>query len=304
MSNASNYHVSVLLNESIDYLITDTKGVYVDVTFGAGGHSKQILKKLHPDGKLIAFDQDEDAHKNILNEKNFMLLNENFRYIKNFLRLHGIQKIHGLIADLGVSSYQFDNPNKGFTYREEAPLDMRMSSKIKQGAKEIVANYSEDQLTYIFKNYGELKKAKLFAQKITQHRSTQPIITNQDFIETVKPILDKKDYFKELSQLFQSLRIEVNQELEALKDLLNHCVDLIIPKGRLVVISYHSLEDRLVKNFLRYGSFDAHDFTKDMFGNILRPFDPMFSKPIIPTEDEIKINIRSRSAKMRIGIKR
>ncbi len=303
MMSKIQYHNPVLLHESVTALITSKDGVYVDVTFGGGGHSSAILNQLEK-GRLIAFDQDRDALENTLHDDRFLLLHENFRYIKNFLRLQGIDKVQGVLADLGVSSHQFDEPQKGFTYKNNAPLDMRMNQKSSKTAESILKSYDERDLFRIFKEYGELPNARKLAYHIVHGRKDKPLETSQQLIDMVQSCIDKKHYFKQLSMLFQSLRIEVNDEIQVLKEFLEQCNDIVASGGRLAVISYHSLEDRLVKNFLRYGTTTADDFEKDLYGNILRPFDPMQSKAIEPSEEEISQNVRARSAKLRVGIKR
>lgn len=302
--NNTSYHTPVLLHESVNALISSPSGTYIDVTFGGGGHSKEILNQLDAHGRLIAFDQDEDAINNALTDNRFMLLNENFRYIKNFLRLHNVEKVHGILADLGVSSHQFDAPHKGFMYREDAPLDMRMNQKNTKTAEDILNTYDEKELAHIFKEYGELPNARKVAYEICHIRKSKSIQTSAQLIEAIESLIDKKHYFKQLSMLFQALRMEVNDELNVLREFLQQCADLILPQGRLVVISYHSLEDRMVKNMIRYGDVSADDFEKDMYGNILRPFDPFQSKAIEASGEEIEYNVRARSAKLRIGIKR
>lgn len=304
MVNNTAYHIPVLLSSSVDALVTSAQGVYVDVTFGGGGHSAEILSRLTEQGHLYAFDQDVEAHKNALQDGRFTLIGENFRYVQNFLRLHGVKQVQGILADLGVSSRQFDTPEKGFTYRADAPLDMRMNTSSHQTAASVLNEYSEAELARVFKLYGELPNARKLAYHIVHHRKEQPIQRSLQLLDLIKSLLDQRHYYKQLSMLFQALRIEVNQELEALEALLMQSAELIAPGGRLVVISYHSLEDRLVKNFIRYGQVKADDFDKDMYGNILRPFDPMQSKAMEADEAEVEQNVRARSAKMRVGIKR
>lgn len=297
------YHIPVLLKKSIEELNINPDGIYVDLTFGGGGHSREILSHLNK-GRLIAFDQDKDALLNSLDDKRFMLVNENFRYAKNFLKLYNALPADGVLADLGISSHQIDDISRGFSYKEGADLDMRMNQHDSLTAHEVVNTYSLQDLTNIFRNLGELPNAYKIAQTICQARELGSLNSTTDLVQAIDKTLDKKNYFKQLSQVFQSLRIEVNQEIEVLKDLLNQAADILKSGGRLVIISYHSLEDRLVKNFLKFGDIHGEETTKDFYGNVLRPFDPVYSKVLIPEESEIQLNLRARSAKMRVGIKR
>ncbi|MCB9202293.1 MAG: 16S rRNA (cytosine(1402)-N(4))-methyltransferase RsmH [Flavobacteriales bacterium] len=295
------YHNPVLLNESIQHLIHNPDGIYVDCTFGGGGHSKAILEKLSNKGKLFAFDQDDDAQKNTLDDSRFTLINQNFRYIEKYLRFYGINKIDGILADLGVSSHQFDVGHRGFSTRFDGELDMRMNINQALSAKEVINEYSEEQLADILYYYGELKSARRMAREITEER-VQNKITSTSQLKEIFDYLPKSKSNKILAQLFQAVRIEVNQELEALKELLTQSKNIIHTNGTLVMISYHSLEDRLVKKFLKTGLFQGEP-EKDVFGNWEKPFVAKPSKTIIPSNEEISENPRARSAKMRVGIK-
>ncbi len=302
MSN-STYHIPVLLKECIDYLNIDPDGVYVDVTFGGGGHSKAILEKLGAKGKLFAFDQDEDAQANALKDDRFTLIPQNFRFIKNYLRLYGVKQVDGILGDLGVSSHQFDSAERGFSIRYDAELDMRMNQKGSLTAKQIVNTYTEQQLVNVFKEYGELSNSKKIAALIVKHRSEKPVVTTGDLKEVTKGCYPKFEEHKFMAKLFQALRIEVNQEMEALKECLNDCVGLLKPGGRLVMISYHSLEDRLVKNVIRSGNTDGNEEVDVIYGSTKKIFRSISSKPILPDEKEIEQNSRARSAKLRVGEK-
>ncbi len=294
------YHNPVLLKECIEGLNINPNGIYVDVTFGGGGHSREILNKITA-GKLIAFDQDEDALKNTIEDDRFNLINENFRYLKNFLRLFGAIPVDGILADLGVSSYQIDNAEKGFSTRNEGPLDMRMSKNNVLSAKEIVNEYDEIQLKDTFKIYGELNNAGKIAQEIVKIRKTQTIETTTQLMNVLKTFAPRGKENKFFAQLFQALRIQVNNELESLQELLKQSIEVLKPGGRLVVISYHSLEDRIVKNFMRSGNFAGY-IEKDFYGNNLSPINQV-GKLIIPDAKEIEQNSRARSAKLRIAEK-
>ena len=296
------YHNPVLLFESVDGLAIHPKGVYVDVTFGGGGHSKEILKRLGPEGRLFAFDQDEDALRNVIDDKRFVLIPENFRHIKRFLRLHGVKKVDGILADLGVSSHQFNEASRGFSTRFDADLDMRMRKKEGLSAYDIVNNYKEEDLSSMFYQYGELRNSKAIAKEIVLARSDKEIRTSFDLKEVLRKFLPKPKEHKILAQIFQAIRIEVNQEMEVLKEFLLQTTELLREGGRLSVISYHSLEDRLVKRFLQNGIFEGEP-EKDFYGNINVPFKKA-GKLIIPSKEEIKENNRARSAKLRIGIKK
>lgn len=301
MSNA--YHTSVLLQACIDNLNIKPDGIYVDLTFGGGGHSAHILKQLGEKGKLFAFDQDEDARKNALKDKRFTLIPQNFRFIKNYLRLYGVTKVDGILGDLGVSSHQFDEASRGFSIRFEADLDMRMNQQSTITAKKIINEYSEKQLIGIFREYGEIPNAGRLSQLIVAARESEKIETTEQLKEVIKSITPKFEGHKFLAKVFQSLRIEVNQELEALKECLTQCVELLDKNGRLVIISYHSLEDRLVKNIIRAGNVEGIEERDIIYGSTTKVFKNLTSKPILPTEEEIKINTRARSAKLRVAIK-
>ncbi len=293
---ADGYHQPVLLLPSVDGLNIKPDGVYVDVTFGGGGHSREILKRLD-NGKLIAFDQDPDAQKNAIDDPRFKLVDQNFRFMKNWLRLLGIKSVDGILADLGVSSHQFDSEERGFSIRFDAALDMRMDKSRKLTAADIVNEYDEAKLKHVFRAYGELDNAGRIVRDIILAR---PIFTSDQLKSAIERQLPKMKEHKVLAQIFQALRIEVNEELLVLKDLLVQSAELLNPEGRLVVISYHSLEDRLVKDFVKTGNFEGIP-EKDFFGNLIRPLKPLTSKPILPTEEEIEFNNRARSAKMRIA---
>lgn len=302
MENNTTYHIPVLFQESIDALQINPAGIYVDVTFGGGGHSREIFSRLNERGKLIVFDQDPDAKKNAWEAPNFYFVPANFSFLKNHLRLLGITKIDGLLADLGVSSHQFDEAERGFTIREDAALDMRMNQNAELSAFKVVNEYDEAALTSIFKNYGELNNARLLAREIILKRAEKPIQSTGELMAVLSRYAPKFKDHKFFAQVFQAIRIEVNQELEVLKNLLVQATDLLSPGGRLVVISYHSLEDRLVKNFMKRGSFEGQ-VEKDFFGNVLKPLTEVVRHPIVPTEEEIKRNTRARSAKLRIAEK-
>lgn len=296
------YHNPVLLKETVDGLNIKPDGVYVDVTFGGGGHSKEILSRLGPNGKLFAFDQDEDAWGNALVDERFTLIKENFRYIKNFLRFYGIRKVDGILADLGVSSHQFDVPERGFSTRFDGELDMRMSKKNEISAYTVVNDYDDKDLRRIFLEYGELKNAVALARTIIEAREKESIVNTEDLKQVLSRFLPAHKANKILAQIYQAIRIEVNQEMEVLKEFLQQSLEVLNEEGRLSVISYHSLEDRLVKRFMKNGMFEGEP-ERDMFGRFEVPF-KLIGKLIVPTETEIKINNRARSAKLRIAEKR
>jgi 16S rRNA (cytosine1402-N4)-methyltransferase len=296
------YHQPVLLNESISGLDIKPDGIYVDATYGGGGHSREILNRLKK-GKLIGFDQDEDAVKNIIDDERFIFIKHNFRFLKNFLRYYNITSIDGLIADLGVSSHHFDTPQRGFSFRFNGNLDMRMNTKSDFSAQDLVNSYSLDELTHIFRDYGELDNARNVARKIVEARQVKPLVEIRELLEIISDCLPKKNENQYLAKIFQAMRIEVNKEIDYLKEMLIQTVELLKPKGRLVIISYHSLEDRIVKNFIRSGRFEG-DIETDVFGNINRPLDPVNRKVIVPNENELMANSRARSAKLRIAVKR
>lgn len=302
MSDKIDYHIPVLLNSSVEGLNIKPNGTYVDVTFGGGGHSKKILEQLGEGGRLFAFDQDQDALKNALPDSRFTLINQNFRYLSNYLALYGVDKVDGILADLGVSSHQFDEEQRGFSIRKEGLLDMRMNQEQELSAKEVVNDYSVEELEQIFKQYADLRNAKLVAKKIVEAREVNPIQTTQELIDIVKLLTTMKKENQFLAQVFQAIRIEVNQEIEVLKEFLLSAKDMLGEGGRLVVISYHSLEDRLVKNLFKKGNFEG-EVVKDFYGNIERSFNEVNRKVIVPTEEEIIQNSRSRSARLRIGEK-
>ncbi|WP_334056879.1 16S rRNA (cytosine(1402)-N(4))-methyltransferase RsmH [Polaribacter sp. P097] len=293
------YHNAVLLQESVDGLNIKEDGVYVDVTFGGGGHSKEILKRLGKNGRLFAFDQDPDAINNAIDDERFVLIPENFRYISRFLRFHRVKKVDGILADLGVSSHQFDEAERGFSIRFDGDLDMRMNQKSKISAKEIINNYSEEKLAEILFLYGELRNSRKLARTIVHERKNSPIETSFQLKEVLKAFLPNAREHKILAQIFQAIRIEVNEELEVLKEFLQQVPNLLNDEGRLSVISYHSLEDRLVKRFIRTGLFEGEP-EKDVFGNSNEPLKKI-GKLIVPPKEEIKINNRARSAKLRLA---
>ena len=293
------YHEPVLLNESIDALNIKEDGTYVDVTFGGGGHSREILKRLGTSGRLFAFDQDRDAIKNTIEDDRFVLIEENFRHVGRFLKFYGVRKVDGILADLGVSSHQFDSAERGFSIRFDAELDMRMNYNAEVSAKDIINNYKEERLGDILFLYGELRSSRAMARTIVAERGKKKIETSFQLQKVLKKFLPKTREHKILAQVFQAIRIEVNQELEALKEFLNQIPELLHPRGRLSVIAYHSLEDRLVKRFIRTGLFSGEP-EKDFFGNIRVPLTKV-GKLIIPTPEEININSRARSAKLRVA---
>lgn len=295
------YHKPVLLKEAVEGLNIKQDGIYVDVTFGGGGHSKEILKHLGPKGKLIAFDQDQDALLNTIEDSRFTLINENFKFIKRFLRFYGINKVDGILADFGVSSHQFDVAERGFSTRFEADLDMRMNQNSAVSAFNVINEYSEEQLRQIFWQYGELRQAPAMARVIVEERSKSKIKTSEQLKRVLKRFLQHKNENKVLAQLYQAIRIEVNQEIEALKELLLQAPELLKQEGRLSFISYHSLEDRLVKRFIRNGMFEGEP-ERDVYGNYKVPLKKV-GNLIVPSQDEIKTNSRARSAKLRIAEK-
>ena len=296
------YHNPVLLQASVDGLNIKPDGIYVDVTFGGGGHSKEILSRLGPNGKLFAFDQDEDALANALQDERFTLINENFRFIKRFLRFYGVKSVDGILADLGVSSHQFDVAERGFSTRFDAELDMRMSQKNDLNAYSVVNEYDESNLKRVFLDYGELKNAPALARTIVEARERQSIKTTDELKEVLAKYLPERVRNKILAQIYQAIRIEVNQEMDVLKEFLEQSLEILNPGGRLSVISYHSLEDRLVKRFIKNGMFEGEP-ERDFFGNFSVPFKTI-GKLIVPDNAEIKINNRARSAKLRIAEKK
>ena len=297
------YHDPVLLNACIEGLRINPSGTYVDVTFGGGGHSREILKHLGPDGKLFAFDQDNDAAANAPDDERFTLIPHNFKFIKNYLKLYRAIPVDGILADLGVSSHQFDEAGRGFSIRFDANLDMRMNVLQGMTAQKLLETYSEEELRRIFKEYGELSDAGKLAKHLINVRSDRPIKTTQQLMDLIRPFMRRGQEHTFAAQVFQSIRIEVNDELESLKQMLLQTSELLGPGGRLVVMSYHSLEDRLVKNFLRSGKFEG-EVEKDLFGNSKVPFKAITRKPVRPDAEEINRNNRSRSAILRIGEKK
>lgn len=299
----NNYHTPVMLQECIAALDIQPNGTYVDVTFGGGGHSKEILNHLGEGGRLLAFDQDEDAKRNIPDDKRFTFVEQNFRYLKNYCRLHDAIPVNGILADLGVSSHQFDQAERGFSVRFDADLDMRMNQSSELTAQKIINTYSEEGLHRIFGIYGELQNAKTLAKTVVTSRLNQPISTIAELKSAIQNLIPRGKENKYLAQVFQALRIEVNQELEALQEFLTQSADVLTSGGRLVIMSYHSLEDRLVKNFIAKGKFRG-EVEKDFFGNDQKPFDAVSRGAITASEEELKNNNRARSAKLRIAVKR
>ncbi|WP_126652838.1 16S rRNA (cytosine(1402)-N(4))-methyltransferase RsmH [Chryseobacterium aureum] len=295
------YHNPVLLKQSVDDLVTNPDGIYVDCTFGGGGHSREILSRLSDKGRLFSFDQDLDALKNTIDDPRFTLVNQNFRFLENSLLMYGVSQADGVLADLGVSSHQFDEADRGFSTRSNAPLDMRMNVMQNLDAKRVINEYEESELADLFYHYGELREARKLAREIVHHRKTKSIDTTEDLKKLFSYIPPHK-VNKFYAQLFQAIRIEVNQELEVLKEMLVQAYNVLKPEGRLVVISYHSLEDRLVKRFLKNGMFEGEP-ERDIYGNYKKAFELIKSKAIIPDDQEIEENSRARSAKMRTGIK-
>ena len=297
------YHIPVLLMPSVDGMNIRPDGIYADMTFGGGGHSREILSRLGDGGRLLSFDQDEDAERNIVDNPHFTFVRSNFRYLKNFLRYHGIEQVDGILADLGVSSHHFDDSERGFSFRGDGPLDMRMNKRAGITAADVVNNYSEERLADIFYLYGELKNSRKIASVLAKARAIQPINTIGEFLEVIKPLFGREREKKELAKVFQALRIEVNHEMEALKEMLCATAEVLRPGGRLVVITYHSLEDRLVKNMMKTGNVEGK-MEKDFYGNVETPFRLVNNKVIVPSDEEIAENPRSRSAKLRIAEKK
>ncbi|EKB61725.1 16S rRNA (cytosine(1402)-N(4))-methyltransferase RsmH [Bergeyella zoohelcum] len=302
MSIKMEYHNPVLLHPSVDDLVTNADGIYVDCTFGGGGHSKEILSRLSAHGKLFSFDQDLDALNNAIDDERFTLINQNFRFLQNSLLFHGISQVDGILADLGVSSHQFDATERGFSIRGNAPLDMRMNIMQNTDAQQVINEYSEEDLADIFYHYGELRETRKLAREIVHHRKNKRIATTEE-LKNVFSFVPAHKQNKFFAQVFQAIRIEVNQELEALKEMLTQSLEILKPNGRLVVISYHSLEDRLVKRFMKNGMFQGEP-ERDIYGNYHKSFDLLRTKALIPDETEIAQNSRARSAKMRTAIKR
>ena len=318
VKTAETYHVPVLLGQSVDGLNIQPGGIYIDVTFGGGGHSSEILSRLDDNAHLYSFDQDPDAEQNTMHSENakegsepkrfvddsrFTFVRSNFRYLKNWMRYYGIEHIDGLLADLGVSSHHFDDETRGFSFRYDAPLDMRMNKRAGKTAADIVNNYEESALADIFYLYGELKNSRKIASTLVKARAEKPIATTQDFIKAVEPLFKREREKKDMAKLFQALRIEVNHEMDALKDMLKAATELLKPGGRLSVITYHSIEDRIVKNVMKTGNAEGK-MKQDFFGKIETPFKLINNKVIIPDNDEQEKNPRSRSAKLRIAEKK
>ena len=304
IKTAETYHVPVLLNESIDGLALKPGGIYVDVTFGGGGHSREILSRLTGGARLFSFDQDADAENNIpADAEGFTFVRSNFRYLKNWMRYYGIDHIDGLLADLGVSSHHFDDAERGFSFRFDAPLDMRMNKRAGMTAADILNTYDEEQLADVFYIYGELKNSRRIAAAVAKARTTKKIATTNDFMEITAPLFKREREKKDMTKLFQALRIEVNHEMDALKEMLLAATELLAPEGRLSVITYHSLEDRIVKNIMKAGNA-AGKVEQDFFGRIQTPFRLVNNKVITPSDEELEKNPRSRSAKLRIAEKK
>lgn len=302
ITTAETYHVPVLLYESIDGLDIKPDGIYVDVTFGGGGHSKEILRRLGEKGHLYSFDQDPDAEKNIVDDNRFTFVRSNFRYLKNWMRYYDVDHIDGLLADLGVSSHHFDDETRGFSFRFDAPLDMRMNKRAGTTAAEILNNYDEEQLADIFYIYGELKNARKIASTIAKTRNEKKIETTGDLMNATERLFQREREKKEMAKMFQALRIEVNHEMDALKEMLNGAMDMLCEGGRLSVITYHSLEDRIVKNMMKAGNVEGK-IKQDFFGRIEAPFRLVNNKVIVPSDEEQQQNPRSRSAKLRVAEK-
>ena len=296
------YHVPVMLRECMEGLAIQPDGVYVDVTFGGGGHSKEILNRLGAKGTLYGFDQDADAEQNIIGDDRFVFVRSNFRYLSNFMRFHGETAIDGLLADLGVSSHHFDDKDRGFSFRFEGALDMRMNTRAGNTAADVLNTYTEEALSNVFYLYGELKNARKLASVVVKARAVKQILTTDEFLALITPYVGRDKEKKILAQIFQALRIEVNDEMRALKEMLRQALQLLKPGGRLVVMTYHSLEDRLVKNFLKTGNFEG-EIKQDFFGNVQSPFRLINNRVIVPTSEEMEVNPRSRSAKLRIAEK-
>ena len=296
------YHVPVMLRECMEGLAIQPDGVYVDVTFGGGGHSKEILNRLGAKGTLYGFDQDADAEQNIIGDDRFVFVRSNFRYLSNFMRFHGETAIDGLLADLGVSSHHFDDKDRGFSFRFEGALDMRMNTRAGNTAADVLNTYTEEALSNVFYLYDELKNARKLASVVVKARAVKQILTTDEFLALITPYVGRDKEKKILAQIFQALRIEVNDEMRALKEMLRQALQLLKPGGRLVVMTYHSLEDRLVKNFLKTGNFEG-EIKQDFFGNVQSPFRLINNRVIVPASEEVEVNPRSRSAKLRIAEK-
>ncbi|MCR5567994.1 MAG: 16S rRNA (cytosine(1402)-N(4))-methyltransferase RsmH [Paludibacteraceae bacterium] len=292
------YHIPALLQPCMEHLDIKPDGIYVDVTFGGGGHSKEILRRLGPKGRLVSFDQDSDAQRNLVDDPRFTFVCSNFKYLQNFLEYHNIDKVDGILADLGVSSHHFDEQSRGFSFRFDAELDMRMNTKARQKASDLLNSYDEAKLADVFFFYGELKNARKLAATIVKKRESEPINTTGDLLRLIEPLFGQDRQKKEVTKVFQALRIEVNQEMDALKRMLEQTTNVLKPGGRLVVLTYHSLEDRIVKNFMKSGNCEGK-VEQDFFGNRNTPFKLVNNKVIVPDDQEIADNPRSRSAKLR-----
>lgn len=303
VTTAKTYHIPVLMKDSVDGLNIGSAGIYVDVTFGGGGHSREILSRLDADGHLYSFDQDADAERNIINDNRLTFVRSNFRYLKNWMRYYGVDHIDGLLADLGVSSHHFDDESRGFSFRFDAPLDMRMNKRDGTTAADVVNTYDEERLADIFYLYGELKNSRKIAAALVKARAAHKIETTQDFIGAVESLFRREREKKDMAKLFQALRIEVNNEMTALKEMLRSATELLRPGGRLSVITYHSLEDRIVKNVMKTGNPEGK-MKQDFFGRIETPFTLINNKVITPDDEELTNNPRSRSAKLRIAEKK
>lgn len=303
VTTAKTYHIPVLMKDSVDGLNIGSAGIYVDVTFGGGGHSREILSRLDADGHLYSFDQDADAEKNIINDNRLTFVRSNFRYLKNWMRYYGVDHIDGLLADLGVSSHHFDDESRGFSFRFDAPLDMRMNKRDGTTAADVVNTYDEERLADIFYLYGDLKNSRKIAAALVKARAAHKIETTQDFISAVESLFRREREKKDMAKLFQALRIEVNNEMTALKEMLRSATELLRPGGRLSVITYHSLEDRIVKNVMKTGNPEGK-MKQDFFGRIETPFTLINNKVITPNDEELANNPRSRSAKLRIAEKK
>ena len=303
VTTAKTYHIPVLMKDSVDGLNIGSAGIYVDVTFGGGGHSREILSRLDADGHLYSFDQDADAERNIINDNRLTFVRSNFRYLKNWMRYYGVDHIDGLLADLGVSSHHFDDESRGFSFRFDAPLDMRMNKRDGTTAADVVNTYDEERLADIFYLYGELKNSRKIAAALVKARAAHKIETTQDFISAVESLFRREREKKDMAKLFQALRIEVNNEMTALKEMLRSATELLRPSGRLSVITYHSLEDRIVKNVMKTGNPEGK-MKQDFFGRIETPFNLINNKVITPDDEELANNPRSRSAKLRIAEKK
>lgn len=301
MKMETNYHKPVLLKESVDGLNIQEEGIYVDVTFGGGGHSTEILKRLGPEGRLVAFDQDEEALANAPKDPRFTLLHENFRYIRQFLKFYGIRKVNGILADFGVSSHQFDSPHRGFSTRFDGELDMRMSRDNTVSAHNVINTYPQEKLRKIFADFGELRNAGAIASVLVKRRKEGELNTTGQLVDALKHLAQRGKENKMMAQIFQAIRIEVNQEISAIREFLEQVPDLLVKGGRLSIISYHSLEDRLVKRYIRSGKFEG-DVEKDFYGNPIKPLIAI-GKLIVPDEEEINRNSRARSARLRIAEK-